>query len=104
MSSYDDEVVAVATGAGATIEVAGEGPLATRLRERFAGSEPAAGAEPEVVVVAAHGDDALAAALGRVANLGTVILAGAPEQPTVAIDLYADLHSRAITLIGMTGG
>ena len=102
--SADDEVVAAATGAGSTIEVAGEGNLATRLRARFAGSEPASGTEPEVVVVASHGAGDLEAALGRVANLGTVILAAAPEHPTVAIDLYADLHSRAITLIGMTGG
>lgn len=103
MSDHDDDVVAAATGAGSAIAVVGEGAPADRLRARLGAAAPSPGVEPDVIVVVSGRPDDLVDALGRVADLGTVILAGAAVQPTVAVDLYVDLHSRGITLIGFDG-
>lgn len=101
MSSYDEEVVAAAAGAGTSIAVTGEGALADRLRARLSAASPAAGADPDVIVVASGRGSDVADALGRVADLGTVVVAGPPVEPTLAIDLYTHLHARGITLIGL---
>ena len=94
-------VAAIGTAEGA-VEVLGDSAFARELRSRLGVAAPAAGGRPTVVVETSGDGAALGAALARVDDLGTVVLAGpaAGAQP-VALDLYADLHVRGLTLVGV---
>ena len=73
------------------------GPLADALRDRLAG--PAA---PPAAIVDTTGDPAgIAGGLARVDDLGTVVLAGPVPEGPVALDLYADVHVRGLTVVGV---
>jgi hypothetical protein len=88
---------AARTGAG-PVHVLGTGPLAARLRERLAPVPAAAGERPRTVVETTGEPAGLAHACELVDDLGTVVLAAA-LQGGVALDLYADLHVRGLTLV-----
>jgi threonine dehydrogenase-like Zn-dependent dehydrogenase len=82
-----------------SVEVLGDGPLAKALRARL--KLRAGGGRRPVAVIETTGDvRAVQDALRRVADLGTVVLAGPPPPDPVALDLYADLHVRGLTLVG----
>jgi len=101
-----DGVVAAIGSAAGSVEVLGDGAFARALRARLGtGIPPAGDARPAVVVETSGDAAALGAALARVDDLGTVVLAGpvAGAEP-VALDLYADLHVRGLTLVGVPAG
>lgn len=83
------------------VEVVGTGTLADEvrrlLRDRVRLPRPD---ERPTAIIETTGEPAeLEAALQRVDDLGTVVLAGPlPSQP-LALDLYADLHVRGLTLV-----
>ena len=104
MSERAIAAVAAAVPAGAgPREVTGDGPLAQALRARLAAA-PGAGAAPAVIVETTGNPGAIRAALARVADLGTVVLAGPVTPGPVALDVYGDLHARGLTLVAMAPG
>jgi hypothetical protein len=100
------EVVAIvrAAGPGAEpVEVTGSGYLAGRLRTDL-GVPARAGDDRPGTIVETTGETAeIVAALMRVRDLGTVVLAGPATTDSRPIDLYADLHVRGLTVIGVAG-
>jgi hypothetical protein len=97
MTGVDAVLAALGTDAA---EVVGAGPLADALRARLA-----APAAPPAAIVDTTGDAAaIADALARVDDLGTVVLAGPPPDGPVALDLYADVHVRGLTVAGVPPG
>lgn len=90
---------AVPVSAG-RLEVTGDGPLAQALRARLAAA-PGAGAAPATIVETTGKTGAIRAALARVADLGTVVLAGPVAPGPVALDVYGDLHVRGLTLVAV---
>jgi len=82
------------------VEVVGDGPLARALRARLKLRAGGAGQRPVAVIETTGGVLAVQDALRRVADLGTVVLAGPPPPDPVALDMYADLHVRGLTLVG----
>lgn len=87
---------------GEPVEVVGAGPLADALRARFdAGPSAAGDALPAVVIETTGNPEAVRAALERVADLGTVVLAGPPQPAPAPLDLYSDVHVRGLTLVGV---
>ena len=98
--SHEELVAESALSGSGPVEVLGDGALAERLRGRL-GTGPGAGGPPGVVVEATGTAAGLRRALAVVADRGLVVLAG-PEPPaTVVLDCYADLHVRALTVIGI---
>lgn len=88
--------------AAQAVEVIGETPLGLRLRERYgAAVPPREGPSPEVVIETTGQHAEIQAALARVADLGTVVLAGPMVAAPVALDLYPDLHYRGLTVVGL---
>ena len=88
------------------VEVLGDSTFARQLRVRLGAGAVAIGVRPAVVVETSGDATSLGAALERVADLGTVVLAspgGArdPLESTAALDLYADLHVRGLTIVGV---
>ena len=98
-------VLAALAGVTGAVEVTGSGPLAAEVR-RLLGARPSqAGGAPAAVVETTGERAAVAEALRRVATLGTVVLAGPVPSAPVTLDLYADLHVRGLTVVGLpTGG
>ena len=86
-----------------SIEVTGDGPLAHALREMLgSAADPGTGdARPAVVVETTGSPEAIRAALERVADLGTIVLAGPVAAAPVALDAYPDLHVRGLTVVGV---
>ena len=93
-----DEVVAALAAAAGPVEVVGDGALARALRTRLGDARDA---RPAAIVETSGDGQAIQEALRRVAPLGTVVLAGPPPAGPVALDLYADLHVRGLTLVGV---
>lgn len=89
--------------AGGAVEVVGEGGLARTLRRRLGLGAPDPLVRPSAIIETTGDHDAVQQALRRVADLGTVVLAGPPPAAAVALDLYADLHVRGLTLVGTPG-
>jgi threonine dehydrogenase-like Zn-dependent dehydrogenase len=90
------DAVLAALGTDAA-EVVGAGALADALRARL----PAPAAPPAAIVDTTGDPAAIADALARVDDLGTVVLAGPVPEGTVALDLYADVHVRGLTVVGV---
>ena len=82
------------------VEVLGAGTLADRLRERLAPLPAPDRGRPRTVVETTGEPAQLARAFELVDDLGTVVLAG-PLQGGAAIDLYADVHVRGLTLVAI---
>ena len=98
VTSAVDAVLAVLPDGG-PVEVTGDGALAVALRERL--DDRPGGAEPAVVVETTGDAAAIVAATERVAADGTVVLAGPSPDAPVLMNLYADLHGRGLTVIGV---
>lgn len=95
-------VAAAVPVGGGPLEVTGDGPLARALRARLAAAAaPVADAPPTVIVETTGEAAAVRAALARVADLGTVVLAGPVAPGPVALDVYGDLHVRGVTLVAV---
>jgi threonine dehydrogenase-like Zn-dependent dehydrogenase len=82
------------------VEVVGETSLGEAVRARL-GHRAAGAGRPAAVIETTGNRDEIEAALRRVDDLGTVVLAGPPPPGPVPLDLYADLHVRGLTLVGV---
>jgi threonine dehydrogenase-like Zn-dependent dehydrogenase len=85
------------------VEVLGESALARAVRSRL-GARVGGDTRPAAVVDTTGDPRVIQHAMERVADLGTVVLAGPPPGEAVALDLYADLHVRGLTVIGIEPG
>jgi threonine dehydrogenase-like Zn-dependent dehydrogenase len=84
------------------VDVTGEGELATALRSRLATRLAREAERAPAAVIDTTGDPtAIAAALARLDDLGTLVLAGPAAPQPGALDLYADLHVRGLTVVGI---
>lgn len=97
MSGLHELLDLVATCKG-PVEVVGAGEVAEAVRAAVGRD---AGDDPATIVETTGTPEALADALARVRTLGTVVLAGPPPSTGVDLDVYADLHVRGLTLIGV---
>jgi threonine dehydrogenase-like Zn-dependent dehydrogenase len=97
-----EDVLAVLDDLVGGVEVVGTGPLAHELRARL-GTRARVEGRPDAVVDTTGTTAALVAALARVADLGTVVLAAPQDPDEVPLDLYPDLHLRGLVLLGLPG-
>jgi len=90
--------------AGGEVAVTGGGQLADALRSRL-GPRIAPEHDPVRAVIDTTGDpEVIAASLARLDDLGTLVLARPATPGPAALDLYADLHVRGLTVVGIPGG
>lgn len=95
-------IAALSAEAG-SVEVVGESALAESIRSRL-DREPPPGGRPSAIVDATGNLEAVRRAMERVADLGTVVLAAPLDGSSAYLDLYADLHVRGLTVIGVSVG
>ena len=100
MSEHDTAILEAVAHSPRPIEVTGEGPVADRLRATLGIAGRDGDQRPGTIVETTGSVEAVRDALARVANLGTVVLAG-PYPTTGALDLHDDLHVRGITVVGL---
>jgi hypothetical protein len=101
VSALASTAVAAAASGPRPVEVAGSGELAAAIRAEL-GGEPGLSEERPGTIVETTGDVAeIQAALARVQDLGLVVLAVAPAPGSRDLDLYADLHVRGLTVVGV---
>ena len=82
------------------IEIVGTGAFANDLRRIL---PPIQSSENPTLIVESSGDtSAIEAALDRVDDLGTIVLAGPLPELPLSLDLYSDLHVRGLTVVGIT--
>jgi hypothetical protein len=92
-------IVALLSETSGPVEVRGDGLIAHTVRAAL--SDRGNGAERPAAVVDCSGDPTyLLDALGRVSDLGLIVLAGEPLGRPLAVDLYIDVHRRGLRLIG----
>lgn len=93
--------VAALSAVDGPVDVVGTGPLADGVRRllgelgRLADSD----VTPTAVIETTGEPTALAAALERGDDLGTVVLAGPTPPVPISLELYADLHVRGLVPI-----
>ena len=100
MSDRDAAVLDAVADSPRPIEVVGDGAVATRLRASLGLTGSATEEPPGTIIETTGAVDSLRDALARVANLGTIVLAG-PCPAIGALDLHDDLHVRGITVVGV---
>lgn len=83
-----------------SIEVVGTGAVAAVLRALL-GVPETMPERPAAIVDATAEGELLEGALARVADLGTLVLAGATRSQEMSLDLYPDAHVRGITIVGV---
>ena len=92
---------AAVVGDARPAEVSGAGAVA-RLAAEILGVEPARTDERPAAVVEATGDpEAIATAAARLADLGTLVLVGEALGRRVRLNLYPDVHSRGLRVVGV---
>jgi hypothetical protein len=92
---------AAAVGDTRPVEVSGTGAVA-RLAAALLAVEPGRAPEGPAAVVEATGDpEAIAGAAARLADLGTLVLAGEALGRRVRLNLYPDVHSRGLRVVGV---
>jgi hypothetical protein len=85
-----------------TVEVTGNGLVATQVRALVGDDDRAAGVEPPTAIVDMTGDPAVIAdATHRLADLGTLVLVGESVGRKVTLNVYSDVHLRGLTLVGV---
>ena len=83
------------------VEVMGNGRLADEVRALLGARLQAAGPRPVAVVEMTGAPEQLAAALKRVDDLGTVVVAGPEPSAPLPLDLYDELHVRGLVVVGV---
>lgn len=97
-------VIAALPATADRVEVVGDTELAAALRTELGEQAAPASDEAPSAVIETSGDlDSIVRALESVDDLGTVLLAGPPPAGPTPLDLYAHLHVRGLTLLGMPG-
>jgi len=104
MTEPEVDVLAALPAGSNPVEVVGDSALARAVRSRLA-ERDTSGADRPAAVVETTGDPVrIEEAIRRVADLGTVVLAG-PVQPAAdPLDLYSDLHLRGLTVVAIASG
>jgi hypothetical protein len=95
-------VAAAAAAAAASArcpEVAGSGLVATTVRALLDSDEKHD--QPDLIVESRGDPASLVESTGRVADLGTVVLAGVPAVDPFRFDLYPDVHVRGLRLVAL---
>lgn len=82
------------------VEVVGDGAVARSIRAEWS-AQRSAGDAPDVIVDLTGDPEAITAAVSRLADLGTLILAGGPAARPVDLDFYPDVHVRGLRLVGV---
>lgn len=101
LAAVADGAAAVAAGASLA-EVTGDGLIAAETRRLLAGTRaPGEDEQPEAIVDASGDPGAIAAACARVADLGTIVLAGEAAGRSAPFDLYTHVHGRGLRMIGV---
>jgi hypothetical protein len=93
-----------AVDASGRTQVMGKGVVAAMVRRLLprAGGEGSGDEGPLRTIVDTTGDPAvLEAATNRLADLGTLVLAGEPLGRRLSLDLYPDVHRRGLRLVGV---
>jgi hypothetical protein len=91
---------AAAAGSAQRAAVGGNGLVARRTRELLSAGDETLSTAPDVVVETRPGPKSLLEATTRVADLGTVVLAG-PPAPPFHFDLYPDVHVRGLHVVSV---
>lgn len=103
-----DGAVEAAIGAlpaeASSVEVLGESALAHSIRARLGARNVPDGQRPDAVVDATGDPQRIQSAMARVGDLGAIVLAAPVPRTPARLDLYADLHVRGLTLIGIAAG
>ena len=94
-------VLAALADVDGAVEVVGDDASAAELRAALADRLCQPGTAPAAIVETSGDGQAVTAAMSRVADLGTLVLAGPPPRAPVALDLYADLHVRGLVIVGV---
>ena len=102
MSALASAAVAAAASGPRPVEVAGSGELAAAIRAELDGEQGSSEERPGTIVETTGEVAEIQAALARVRDLGLVVLAVAPAPDAPDLDLYADLHVRGLTVVGIT--
>jgi hypothetical protein len=96
-----EAAAAVADGVRGPIEVVGVGLIATHVRRLVAGAVLHDGDIPGTIIDATGDPELIRAALERVSELGTVVLAGETSGRTLDVDLYSTVHKRGLVVAGI---
>jgi hypothetical protein len=91
--------VAGVIGAAATVRVRGSGAVARLIRDVLPTTDSMA--TVEAVVDTTSDPAVLAEECRRVADLGTIVLAGELLDGSVDLDLYPDVHRRGLRVVGV---
>jgi hypothetical protein len=83
------------------VDVVGGGLIARRVRALVGDANAATAERPRAIVELTGDPEAIVAATRRVADLGVVVLAGETNERRTEINLYADVHRRGLTLVGV---
>lgn len=96
---------AVRDFAPALIEVCGSGLVAREVRHLVrCGAAAADAPESPMAIVDTTGDpDVIEDAMHRLADLGTLVLAGESRGRPLPLNLYTDVHVRGLELVGIGG-
>jgi hypothetical protein len=101
VSALATATVAAAASGPLPVEVTGAGELAAAVRAELGLGERATDEQPGTIVETTGAVAEIQAALARVRDLGLVVLAAAPASDAADLDLYADLHVRGLTVLGV---
>jgi threonine dehydrogenase-like Zn-dependent dehydrogenase len=95
-----DAAAAVEGGRGAA-EVVGRGLVAARVRQLVGDRGRLSDQAPAAVVDTTGDPVVIRSALDRVANLGTIVLAGESAGRELDVDLYSSVHRRGLVVVGV---
>lgn len=97
--AYEAAAVVVSSTDG-PVEVMGAGLVATCVRRALGSRTSITSQQPDAIVDATGDPHAIRSALGRVKELGTIVLAGEPGERVLDADLYSTVHRRGLVLVG----
>ena len=92
---------AVPTSAHGACEVPGRGLVAEWVRQLVQNRAMAEGDAPAAIVETRGDAASIVSSSSRLADLGTLVLAGEGETASLPLDLYPDVHVRGLRLVGV---
>ena len=96
-----DAAAAVRAISPQSVEIAGRGLIAQQVRLLVGAPSETPVERPQAIVDTTGDPSVIAHATRRVADLGTVVLAGEPLGRKFELNLYPDVHVRGLTLVGV---
>ena len=97
----EDAAAAVKAISPQSVEIAGRGLIAQQVRLLVGAPSETPVERPQAIVDTTGDPSVIAHATRRVADLGTVVLAGEPLGRQFELNLYPDVHVRGLTLVGV---